>query len=117
MTAVAAFLRRILFAGAAVALLAGGPPMPERMAMPDASHAGHRDGHHGSAPAPHHHHTQCCDLCAAHCGSPLAPGDRTRVPIAAARAVSASLPTLASPVVVQPRYRLPPALAPPPLLA
>jgi hypothetical protein len=112
MSRVVAVLRRLLLACAALALLAGGPPMPGSLATDAAVHSGHT-GRHGSEPAPHHQHTSCCDLCVVHCGAPFSPVAASGVPAPDVHVVSALPIALVARLVIPPRYRLPLALAPP----
>lgn len=116
MPRIAALLRRLLLACTAVAMLAGGPAMTLRMTLAAAGPDAHGDAHHPSTPERHDRHTECCDLCAAHCGSVLAAtGGGSAVLADPPRLVTAAAPT-AAPAVARLRYRLPPALAPPLLL-
>lgn len=111
-----ALLRRLLLACAAAALLLH-PAVPAQAAWPD--HVGH-DGEHGQHAqhrAPAHRHTSCCDLCVVHCGGPVAPGTPAGVPGTIVLTFVPSAPPGNAAPVASLRHRLPPALAPPSLLA
>jgi hypothetical protein len=106
----------LLACGLAAALLT----VTVSMALLAPVETAHR-GHHAPGSAPHqssgHAGTDCCDLCAAHCG-PAVPATQEAVDVAivAAPRPARCLLVGTAPAPAPLRHRFPPAQAPPALL-